>query len=645
MTTTLAQAVAITDPEDQMVAVLTGTEMMTVIQDGVPKQTTTDAIAALSNSALAEQRATLTATMAGQAMFTTPGYTVGLINLYFLGTRLDPSEYTATDGTTITITNPQLLSLIQIGSTIDVEAAEGVSVANAVTPGELAAASGSAMVGFLQSGTSSNARTVQSKLWESVSAADFIGFDPTGATDSTAAIAEACSSLGSIGGTVVIPHGAKVLINENLTIPANVTLQGPYYFVGSPGNNSAAPYGSMTALILNPTATITLSSGSCIRGCLIYPTGMTFPQASSTSWTGTAITVGGDDASIFNCMILGFNKAVYSYGFQRPRIEYLLHDNINGIEIADALDVPYVSNCHAWPFATIATGGADADLQRSGIAYYLHDVADDGKLTNCFSYGYVTGFQVTNANTVQLISCTADNTNTANLPDNVGSQGFVISGTSQDTLLSACQASSMYQSGITLNTSAGMVTKILSCDVWNTNAGATGTASGITVMGGDVQIGCVLRNHSNGITVNNATSLVEILDETRFDTVSQIINATVATNNVFMKNPNFAATIPPGQQVVVGTVTAPTVASAASIALPMNGGDFFISGTTGFGTLYGGYMGRQVQLVFTGTISIYSSSGSIGAMRLQGGLTFNANANNVLTLRHNGMQWYEVGRA
>jgi len=50
MTTTLAQAVAITDPQDQMVAVLAGTEILTVLQDGIPKQTTTEAIAALSAS-------------------------------------------------------------------------------------------------------------------------------------------------------------------------------------------------------------------------------------------------------------------------------------------------------------------------------------------------------------------------------------------------------------------------------------------------------------------------------------------------------------------------------------------------------------------------------------------------------------------
>lgn len=51
----------------------------------------------------------------------------------------------------------------------------------------LAASGGSALSGFLQSGTGATARTVQAKLRESVSVLDF-GADPTGVADSTAAI-------------------------------------------------------------------------------------------------------------------------------------------------------------------------------------------------------------------------------------------------------------------------------------------------------------------------------------------------------------------------------------------------------------------------------------------------------------------------
>lgn len=63
----------------------------------------------------------------------------------------------------------------------------------------LAASSGSSLVGFIQSGSGAVATTVQAKLRQIVSVIDF-GADPTGVTDSTAAIQAALDS---------IPNGAN----------------------------------------------------------------------------------------------------------------------------------------------------------------------------------------------------------------------------------------------------------------------------------------------------------------------------------------------------------------------------------------------------------------------------------------------------
>ena len=64
---------------------------------------------------------------------------------------------------------------------------------------------GSSLVGFIQSGTGSIARTSQDKMREQVSVLDF-GADPTGAVDSTTAVQAAINSL-SAGGAVVFPSG------------------------------------------------------------------------------------------------------------------------------------------------------------------------------------------------------------------------------------------------------------------------------------------------------------------------------------------------------------------------------------------------------------------------------------------------------
>jgi hypothetical protein len=114
---------------------------------------------------------TLTATANGQASFATAGYTPGLVNVFIGGSRLDPGEYTATDGINIVITNSDVLTQITTGMTIDVDnqfsstqtgPVSVSTITNAVqtqvlTP--LAAPSGSSLIGFTQNATSATAGT------------------------------------------------------------------------------------------------------------------------------------------------------------------------------------------------------------------------------------------------------------------------------------------------------------------------------------------------------------------------------------------------------------------------------------------------------------------------------------------------------
>lgn len=504
----------------------------------------------------------------------------------------------------------------------------------------LAASTGASLIGFIQSGTGAVATTVQAKLRQTVSAIDF-GVVGDGATDDTVALQAAINSLGAAGGSIEITRGLRCLIDSGLTINPNVSLVGPHEFVGSPANNLSAPYGSVGgALLLNSAATITLEGGASLTGLLIHRKGMIFPAADSSAFAGTAVTGGGDDFAVSCCMILGFEDAVYSSGYQRPRCENIWGDCINGINITNSADVPFISQCHMWPFATIATIGAHATLERTGTAFAINSVGDDAKISNCFSYGYAIGFSCNDANGVTFLNCTADNSFNG-VPEHIGSQGFYIGGTSSGTRIIGGQASAQDLSGITINTSAGLITKILGTDIWSTGA----TGAGITVVSGDVVIGSVLRNHTNGIEVNNATSIVDVLAETRFDSVTNLITSSVATNNIYIKNPSFAATVVNGTQIVTGTVSASSVASADPLPLPLNGNIFNITGVTGFGSLNGGYLGRMVTLVFTTGLTVFNGTGSISAMHLTGGGNFVAGADSALTLAHNGAQWFEIGRS
>lgn len=88
------------------------------------------------------------------------------------------------------------------------------------------ASTGSALVGFLQSGSGAVARTAQAKMRERVNVTDF-GAVGDGVADDTAAFNAALASLSSDGGTIVISPGTyKLTSTWDLTSKTNVWVQG-----------------------------------------------------------------------------------------------------------------------------------------------------------------------------------------------------------------------------------------------------------------------------------------------------------------------------------------------------------------------------------------------------------------------------------
>ena len=98
---------------------------------------------------------------------------------------------------------------------------------------DLAASTGAALVGSIQTGTGATARTVQSKLRDTLSVKDF-GAVGDGVTNDYAAIAAALAAVdtaGGKGGTVFFPAGSY-LSNSKIVVPDRVRLIG----VGSRGS-------------------------------------------------------------------------------------------------------------------------------------------------------------------------------------------------------------------------------------------------------------------------------------------------------------------------------------------------------------------------------------------------------------------------
>lgn len=463
-------------------------------------------------------------------------------------------------------------------------------------------------------------------------------------TNDSAAIEDAANSLGATGGTVYLPPPGKYLINNNLTLPPNVTLKGPFSFIGQ-GN--ASNYGNISALIINPDITITLGSGSGIDGCLIYRKGMTFPTTNASAFAGTAITLGGNDCFVFNSMILGFNKAIYSVGPSLPELDYTKYrdrmhiqnvqgDNLSGIEIINCWDIGRLSNIHLWPFSIWPHAG---DYKRSGTAFKFLSGGDWNKVTDSFCWGYKYGYRITSCNSMTLLSCGADNPP----GEHTDSIGFIVETGATDTRLIGCQAAGHKAGGYYINTNAetGLHTQLIGCDAWHTGD------HGVLVDAGDVSIiGGMLRNVGQGITCNTTTGKI-FIDQVRFNAISgSPICMNVSNNKVYIGTNDYGDFTgnPKGGAGTYGIVN---VVAGDPLNLPTTGGEFvIITGDTAFGTLNHGFAGREVKLLFTGSPLVYNAgvTPGIGEMRLAGSVNFQASPNIVLTLKHNGILWYEVSR-
>lgn len=491
----------------------------------------------------------------------------------------------------------------------------------------LAAPSGASLVGYIAAGAGAVSRSTQDKMRESVSVMDF-GAKGDGATDDTAAFLSAATSLGAGGGTVYIPAQGKFLIDSNLTVPANVTFKGPHSLNGSPGTNTSAAYGNVKgAIVINSAATITLSGGAGFDGVLVYRKGMTFPATDASAFAGTAFAAAGDDAFLINSQVMGFNKAYYSTGYQRPRIYSNWIDNNNGIEITNCADVAHVSDNHAWPFATIAALGPATSLRRSGIAYYFHDMGDWNKSTNNFSYGYFRGHMLTNVNSMTLIGASHDNTT-----GYTGSIGIAVTGNSADTRIIAAQSAAQ-DIGIYVNTSAGTHTTIQAANTW------VNTGHSMLIDGGDVTVQGSFRNAPYGVSINNASSRVSV-HRSRFSAITGRPIHNILSTPYLDIGPNDYGDLAAGQTVADG-VTPVTIASADPINLPPTGDFFVISGNTNFGTVNGAWPGRKVTLKFTGTLTVNDGGASL---KLNGNLS--ATPNTTLSIiGDSATSWVETGRS
>jgi hypothetical protein len=318
--------------------------------------------------------------------------------------------------------------------------------------------------GFIQAGTGAVQRTVESKLQDMVSVKDF-GAIGNGIANDTAAIQAAIDSIGTNGGSILIPSGCILFCASSITVKKNVKLIGAFDHGLRPAP-SEDYYTMGCQLKLGSGAKIIMERNASLSHLLVTRANLyTSPPANAAqalsvvgNFNGTAIeATSANDISILNCMILGHEYAIKVISSDRVTFEHLLIDCTNGVTLDTSFDINRLYAIHCWPFLTAAVSGVGntpqdpAPNRRSGVGFFLSNYCDWTSLIDCFAYGYSKGYVGTNVSNVAFVRCQADYTN----PNTGNVCGFEINGTSTYTSLVNCTAIAQ-QTGLIVNTTGGV---------------------------------------------------------------------------------------------------------------------------------------------------------------------------------------------
>lgn len=549
-------------------------------------------------------------------------------------------------------------------STDGTQAIIGVGGVDQMTVSNLGVVTANSFVGNVTGGTlsgnassatalatgSTTERTLANRFADVVNVKDF-GAVGDGVADDTAAIQDAIDSLGSLGGMVFIPSNMRCYIGNNINLNVNCSLVGTSNNL--PGTNTnVLTKGS--CLLLSSSASIKMKQATEVNGLTILRQGLTAGLTSAqiiSTFLGDAIQIESLDCAVRNSTIIGFYNAIINYApydASRLFVSNVFIDCRNGITSQSSGDVTRIENVHCIPI--MATGISDSYLNiRSGlVAFNFNTFQDWTKLTNCFCFGYETGFKLENAATVELIGCQADYPpatpagNSGPSPSRVqtpnGSSGISISGLSNTISIIGCVTAGS-DVGIKVNTTSGQRSiQIDGCH------GNTHLVSGIENIAGYVTANnytarTAVFSQGTGV-ITRATSLRTKITDSTFIDLQYGITQDVATSPLVITNPTWVIALV-ANRVVNGYI--PTIPSATIIQLDGESTTFNINGNTNISDIFGDtdtYTSKVVVFKFLGTLTVNDNTATL---RLNGNL--NAIPGTTLTIVSDGILWYEIARS
>lgn len=233
-------------------------------------------------------------------------------------------------------------------------------------------------------------------------------------------------------------HSTKLRLNRDaedqaigLRVKSNVTIQGLVIQHGD------IEFGDI------PSANYTVLQSMQNNGYAIYS-----DEQDSIQDLRPPYMTHGYGVCIRDCIIAGFNTAVFfrSTAQQggRYRLENVLIDSWNGVNIIGTGDICRLRDVHCWPLLDAFTPVGESveweKTERGGTAFRVERGGDWAQLSGCFSFGYQIGFEFHDANLTSVVQCSVDGSDIGDgLIRTDPVIGFKVSGTSTNTIMSNLQ--------------------------------------------------------------------------------------------------------------------------------------------------------------------------------------------------------------
>ena len=252
-------------------------------------------------------------------------------------------------------------------------------------------------------------------------------------TDDTSAFNAAFDAVKAKAGTVFVPAG-RYMIKTNLSVPANVTLEGisVYPAVGVTGSVLLAVAGAGSE---EGPGFVSLSTNSTLKGITIYYPEQKPENLQPYPW---CISGAGDNIAIIDCMLVNPYNGI-DLG-RNPCGRHLVRNVYGnplrrGLFVDQCYDVGRIENVHFWPFWntggwTPAQGGKIGEVMTGQGEAFIFARTDWEYVTNTFSWGYKVGYHFATSQhggmNGNLLGIGADATEIAVLIDNCNSIGLLI---------------------------------------------------------------------------------------------------------------------------------------------------------------------------------------------------------------------------